>query len=33
MHFLKQNIDEKIEFNQTKDQMRALFATSGTTEL
>ena len=25
--FLKQNIDEKIEFNHTKDQMRALFAT------
>jgi len=25
--FLKQNIDEKIDFNQTKDQMRALFAT------
>jgi flagellum-specific ATP synthase len=25
--FLKQNIDEKIEFNQTKDQMRILFAT------
>ena len=24
--FLKQNIDEKIEFNQTKDQMRTLFA-------
>jgi flagellum-specific ATP synthase len=23
--FLKQNIDEKIDFNQTKDQMRALF--------
>ena len=26
--FLKQNIDEKIDFHQTKDQMRALFATS-----
>ena len=26
--FLKQNIDEKIEFNETKDQMRGLFATS-----
>ena len=26
--FLKQNINEKIDFNQTKDQMRALFATS-----
>ena len=26
--FLKQNIDEKIDFNQTKDQMRALFASS-----
>lgn len=25
--FLKQGIDEKIDFNQTKDQMRALFAT------
>lgn len=24
--FLKQNIDEKIDFNQTKEQMRALFA-------
>ena len=26
--FLKQNMDEKIDFNQTKDQMRALFTTS-----